>query len=97
MGAKLADSQVKKLYLLTAYARVAAVTVTLIGVTVLAGWLFDLPMLRSVVPGWTAMVVNTASMLAVLGVGLWCATLGESRIGGLIRRLSAALALLAGG
>lgn len=43
------------------------------------------------------MVINTASMLVVLGVGLWCATLRESRIGSLIRQLGAALAMLVGG
>lgn len=97
MGGNPGVSQVKKLQLLTAYARVAAVTVMVIGVTVLAGWLFDVPMLRSVRPIWTAMVVNTASALTALGLGLWCATLGESWAGSLVRRLGAVLAILVGG
>lgn len=39
MGAKLGVHQVKQLHLLIAYARIVAVTVTVIGVIVLAGWL----------------------------------------------------------
>lgn len=97
MGEKPGVHHVKKLRLLTTYARMVAVTVVVLGMVVLAGWQLDIPMLRSVLPGWTAMVVNTASMLAVLGVGLWCATLGESQVGSLVRRLCAALALLVGG
>lgn len=42
MGGNPGVSQVKKLQLLTAYARVAAVTVMVIGVTVLAGCLMFL-------------------------------------------------------
>ncbi|WP_160079207.1 diguanylate cyclase [Pseudomonas sp. 8AS] len=87
----------KKLRLLTTYARMVAVTVAVIGLVALAGWWLDVPLLRSVFPGWTAMVVNTASMLTILAVGLWCATLGESRIGSLVRRLGASLAMLIGG
>lgn len=97
MRAKPGVRHARKLRLLTTYARLAAATVVVIGLVVLAGWLFDLPMLRSAVPGWTAMVVNTASALAVLGVALWCATLGGSRLGSLARRLGASLAILVGG
>lgn len=97
MGGNPGVSQVKKLQLLTIYSRTVAVTVIVIGLGVLAGWWLDVPMLRSVLPGWTAMVANTASMLTLLGVGLWCATLGESQIASLIRRLGAASAMLVGG
>jgi diguanylate cyclase (GGDEF)-like protein len=68
-----------------------------ISLVVLAGWALDLPTLRSVLPIWTAMAVNTASTLAVLGVGLWCATLRESQVSNLVRRLGASLAILVGG
>lgn len=97
MGAKPEVRHGKKLRLLTTYARMVAVALVVIGLVALAGWWLDVPLLRSVFPGWTAMVVNTASMLIVLGVGLWCATLGESQVGSLVRRLGAALAMLIGG
>lgn len=97
MKAKPRVRNVKKLQLLTNYAQIAAVTVVVISLVALAGWAFNLPTLRSVLPIWTAMVVNTASALAVLGFGLWCATLQESQVGSLVRRLSAALAILIGG
>lgn len=70
---------------------------TVVGICVLAGWLLDVPMLRTVLPGWTAMMVNTASTFTVLGVGLWCATFRASLAGSLIMRFCAVLAILVGG
>ncbi|MCW8279262.1 diguanylate cyclase [Pseudomonas sp. PCH199] len=97
MRAEPEVSQIKRLRQLIVYARLVAVIVTIIGVVVMAGWQFDVPALRSVLPGWTAMVVNTASMFTVLGVGLWCATFRTSLAGSLIRRLGAFLVILVGG
>lgn len=97
MRAEPEVSQVKRQCQFITYARLAAVIVTIIGVVVLTGWLFDVPALRTVFPGWTAMKVNTASIFTVLGVGLWCATFRASLVAGLIRRLGAVLAILVGG
>lgn len=97
MRAEPEVSQVKRLRQFISYARLAAVIVIIVGVVVLTGWLLDVPALRTVFPGWPAMKVNTASMLAVLGVGLWCATFRASLAAGLIRRFSAVLAILVGG
>ena len=97
MRAEPGVSQAKRQRHFTNYARLAALTVMAIGIVVLIGWLLDVPLLRSVLPSWTSMVVNTASLFTVLGVGLWCATLRQSLIGSVIRRLSALLAVLVGG
>jgi diguanylate cyclase (GGDEF)-like protein len=97
MRAEPEVSQVKRLRQFITYARLAAVTVSIIGVVVLAGWLLDVPVLRTVLPGWTTMKVNTACMFTVLGAGLWCATFRASLAAGLIRRLGAVLAILVGG
>ncbi len=90
-------SQAKRQRHLAIYARLAAVTVMAIGTVVLTGWLLDVPVLRSVLPSWTAMVVNTASLFTVLGVGLWCATFRKPLAGSVIRALCALLAILVGG
>lgn len=90
-------SQVKRLRQFITYARLAAVTVMIIGLVVLVGWLLDVPSLKAVLPGWTAMVVNTACTFTVLGVGLWCATFRVSLAGNWIRRLCAVLTILVGG
>ena len=97
MRAESELSQVKRLRQFIAYARLAAVTVTIIGLVVLVGWLLDVPALKAVIPGWTAMMVNTACTFAVLGAGLWCATFRASLSGNLIRRLGAILTILVGG
>ena len=97
MRAELGVSQVKRLRQLITYARLAAFSVTIVGIGVLAGWLLDVPMLRTVLPGWTAMMANTASMFTVLGVGLSCATFRTSQAGSLIRQLGAVLVILVGG
>lgn len=90
-------SQDKRQDQLMIYARLAALIVMTIGVAVLIGWTLDVPLLRTVLPGWTTMMVNTASMLTVLGVGLWCAMYRLSMAARLIRQCSAALAILVGG
>lgn len=98
MGAESDLSQDKRLRQLITYARLASLIVVTIGVTVLAGWALDVPLLRTVLPGWTAMTVNPASMFIALGVGLWCcATYRASQTAGMIRRLGAVLAILVGG
>ncbi len=54
-------------------ARVAGAAVILISVMVLAGWWFDIEILRSVFPGMTAMNPGgTALAFLLAGVSLWC-------------------------
>ena len=68
-----------------------AVLVTVLALSVLAGWALDMPALKSVQPGWVSMKANTA--LGLLGVAGIVAALASAR-----RRwavgLSAALAVL---
>ena len=89
--------QDKRLHQFITYARLAALTVVTIGVAVLFGWALDVPLLRTVLPGWTTMMVNTASMLTALGVGLWCTMYRASLAAGVVRRFGAVLAVLVGG
>ncbi len=72
--------------------RAAAASVTLIGAVVLAGWLFDIPALKGVAPGWATMKVNTAISFIAGGGALG---LLETSDGGLVGlRLGRVLALL---
>lgn len=43
----------------------------MVGVVVLAGWAFDIPLARSVVPGTISMKANTAISFVLAGIGLW--------------------------
>jgi PAS domain S-box-containing protein len=43
----------------------------LVGLTVLAGWTFNLPLLKSFVPGWGAMAPGTAVSLVLAAGALW--------------------------
>lgn len=97
MRAESELSQVKRLRQFKTYARLAAVTVTTIGLVVLVGWLLDVPALKAGLPGWTSMMVNTACTFTVLGMGLWCATFRASLAASLIRRLGAIMATMVGG
>lgn len=47
--------------------------VAAVGCIVLAGWLFDINLLRSVAPGLPEMVINTALGFLLCGVSLWFA------------------------
>src|SRR5258708_11705969 len=53
------------------WSRLAGATVIVIGCLVLVGWTFDIPFLKSVLPGLATMKVNTALAFVLTGVGLW--------------------------
>ena len=54
-----------------ALSRLAAVIAAIMGVAVLAGWAFDVPLLRSVLPGAVEMKANTAIGLVFSGCSLF--------------------------
>lgn len=45
------------------------ILVALLGVFVIAGWIFDIPVLKSVIPGYSTMKLNTALSFVLLGLG----------------------------
>jgi hypothetical protein len=51
--------------------QIAAVLVMLVGASVLVGWTFNLPVLKSVLPNLVSMVANTALCLLALGMALF--------------------------
>ncbi|BAY18650.1 diguanylate cyclase/phosphodiesterase with PAS/PAC and GAF sensor(s) [Anabaenopsis circularis NIES-21] len=53
------------------YSQKTSIAVVLIGCVVLMGWMKDITVLKSVVPGWVAMKVNTAICLILGGTSLW--------------------------
>lgn len=55
-------------------ARLSAVGAISLGLLVLAGWWFDLPLLKSVIPGAVEMKANTALGLVVAGFALYLLT-----------------------
>src|SRR5258706_3941377 len=73
--------------------RLAAVLTTALGVIVLAGWAFGLPLLKSVLPGAVEMKANTAVGLVLAGCALFI--LG-GRPSPTLQRLAQALALAVG-
>ena len=53
------------------FARGGAVLVASVGLVVVIGWLFGIPVLKTVVPGLATMKFNTACALVAAGVALW--------------------------
>jgi len=57
--------------LFQSFSQKTSVAVVLIGCIVMVGWFKDIAVLKSVVPGWVAMKVNTAICLILGGMSLW--------------------------
>lgn len=54
-----------------AWAYFAGLALAAVGAVVLPGWLFDIPFLQSIRPGWASMKANTALSLMLSGAALW--------------------------
>src|SRR5213593_3309711 len=52
-------------------AAAAGLAVALLGCLVLGGWVFDVPVLKSLRPDWATMKANTATGLLFAGVAVW--------------------------
>jgi len=82
---------------LQSFSRNAGLLVAWLGVFVLCGWLFGIPVLKSVIPGLASMKANTALGFVAGGTSLW---LLQTQQGSLWRRrlahLCAALIVLLG-
>ena len=52
------------------YSRGASATGILVGASVLVGWLLDIPLLKSVIPGLVTMKANAALCFILAGVAL---------------------------
>ncbi len=74
------------------FSRLASLIVFLIGCLVLAGWLFDIAILKSILPGWVSMRVNTALAFVFCGLGLWFFNAEMEQANLLARRLVQAFA-----
>jgi signal transduction histidine kinase len=60
-----------RLIVLQSFSKKASIAVTLIGGVVILGWIFDIALLKSVLPGLVSMKVNTALCFILGGVSLW--------------------------
>jgi PAS domain S-box-containing protein len=56
-----------------------AAAAVLLGLTVLAGWMWDVDALKSVLPGLVSMKANTAMGLVLAGASLWLLTAGRTQ------------------
>lgn len=54
-----------------AISEIAGIFTAVIGLLVLAGWLFNIPSMKSVLPGLVTMKANTAVCFALIGFSLW--------------------------
>ena len=77
--------------------RAAGGIVFAVGFLVLAGWLFDIPALKNILPGFSTMKANTAVAFLLASSSLWLAsTRGESQRIDLLAKVCAAIVLLVG-
>ena len=77
--------------------RVASGVVLTVGILVLAGWLFDTPALKSILPGFVTMKANTALAFTLAGSSLWLASIENKNKGlELIAKTCATIIILIG-
>ncbi|WP_242057884.1 MULTISPECIES: EAL domain-containing protein [Nostoc] len=57
--------------LFRSFSQKASIAVVLVGCAVIVGWIQDITVLKSIVPGWVAMKANTAICLILGGTSLW--------------------------
>jgi len=77
--------------------RVTGGIVLAVGLLVLAGWLFDIPTLKSILPGSDTMKANTALAFVLAGISLWLATReSENQQTNLFAKVCATLIVLIG-
>ena len=70
----------------------ASALLVIVGSMVVAGWIFDIPALKSVSPDWVSMKANTAVCFVLTGLSLWC--LRDEQASQRVRRLGHACAAL---
>ena len=63
------DSRLMSLF--KSISTVASMIVLAVGVTVLIGWIFNVTLLKSILPGLVTMKANTAAAFALIGISLW--------------------------
>jgi PAS domain S-box-containing protein len=56
---------------LKVFTRIAALASAILGLLVLAGWAFDVPLMKTVFPGLVSMKANTALCIVWAGLSLW--------------------------
>lgn len=54
------------------FARVGALLVTSVGAAVIIGWVLNIALLKTLMPGLASMKLNTACAFLTAGVALWC-------------------------
>lgn len=57
--------------LTTRLVSLAAALAAITGSMALAGWAFDIAVLKSILPGWVSMKANTAVCFILIGISLW--------------------------
>ncbi len=65
------DTNLSTLMMIKSFAKGASVLVTLIGCVVVLGWLFNISVLKSILPIWVTMKPNTAIGFVLSGSALW--------------------------
>ncbi|MBM4103697.1 MAG: PAS domain S-box protein [Planctomycetes bacterium] len=79
----------KTVYLLKRVSEVLSVCIFLAGLTVLIGWILDIPILKSISPKFVTMKANTAICFILIGLSLWLSQ--EKRMASRLCRLIATL------
>ncbi|MDZ8189492.1 MAG: EAL domain-containing protein [Nostoc sp. ChiSLP02] len=57
--------------LLQSFSQKAGIAVAFVGCAVIVGWIEDITVFKSILPGWVAMKANTAICLILAGTSLW--------------------------